>query len=91
MLLDNEGKIFDLLGRFNVGHGASFGAEGHEDAENQDRYPEKHKRQKDESSNNEGCHNRLPVGSERPTPAAAPKYVAPIKSNTIGKTFGISY
>ena len=74
MLFDKEGKIFDLLGRFDIGHGTSFGAEGHEDAENQDRYPEKHKRQKDESSDNEGCQNRLPALSERPTRAAAPWY-----------------
>ena len=40
MLFDNEGKIFDLLGRFDVGHGTSFGAEGHEDAEKQDDKPE---------------------------------------------------
>ena len=72
MLCDNEGQIFDLLGRFDVGHGTSFGAEGHENAENQNRYPEKHKRQKDESSDNEGCQNRLPALSERPTRAAAP-------------------
>ena len=74
MLFDNEGQIFDLLGRFDVGHGTAFGAEGHEDAENQDRYPEKHKRQKNKSSDNEGCQNRLPVFSERPTPTAAPWY-----------------
>ena len=74
MLFDNEGKIFDLLGRFDVGHGTAFGAEGHEDAENQDRYPEKHKRQKDKSSDNEGCQSRLPELSERPTRAAAPWY-----------------
>ncbi len=74
MLFDNEGKIFDLLGRFDIGHGTSFGAEGHQDAENQDRYPEKHKRQEDESSDNEGGQNRLPALLERPTRAAAPCY-----------------
>jgi hypothetical protein len=66
MLFDDEGKVFDLLGRFDIGHGPTFGAEGHEDAENQDRYPEKHECQKEESSNNVGCQNLLPAISKRP-------------------------